>query len=479
MSYSIFVNEDRFRKLVQTDTLDRMFRRPLMQKCVFRSVSTPIKFDGNLGDSRIVTRRGTGNNVDDIDSFEPGSQPGGFSSGLEQWYVVPRPFGKSNSHHIPSNAVAFGNKILEEFYTMGEQAGRTISRRTRAMIYNAVLGGRTVNTATVSSSTSVPVKHLCGFTRARKTDGTAVRYETVSSNNPLGVWVYDTGSSAYVERNVTGYTSTEFTTGEWQEVGAGTLTLNSAVTIATSNYEIVAKNAQHVSRAGIGCALKFDDAPRGVHSLSVGDRLKISDLRAAVVRLRETSVPTFDDGFYRLLVNSHGMADLRNDPEGQALFREYPLQLPYMTGKIETIEGCIVIETEENPSSLNTSTNELKRLNVEIENASGVRIHHALVIGKDFVEEHWIPDAQLFSLDGVPSGLHKRGNFSMTPDGRVAVNVDRISAVLAPPTDPIGQTMWMSWITHLDIVCSSDGVDANSGGDPARYKRGICIQYAT
>jgi hypothetical protein len=58
------------------------------------------------------------------------------------------------------------------------------------------------------------------------------------------------------------------------------------------------------------------------------------------------------------------------------------------------------------------------------------------------------------------------------------VNVDRITAILMPPTDPVGEEMHISYSYHGDIVCSSDGVDANSGGDPARYKRAICIQYS-
>lgn len=471
MSFSVIMQSPEVRELVQENMLERTLKDSLIEDTTFRMAADPVLFGGEVGDDKLYSR--PGEMEPSQTPIVPGEDASVGRTTHEQWLVQPRQYGKSLDIHAPTSARRFVSELIDNTERLGTHAARSLSRLSRTELYRAALSGRTLNTAAVAASVTVPVQSLNGFTTRRATDGTAVRYTTVSASNPLDVWVYDTGSAAFVERQVVGFAYDD-SSDPWRDVKGGTLTLNSAVTISAANYEIVAHDAQHVVRPGIGSGLYFGADPRGVESLSSTDTFDASSVRSITARLRSLKVRKYPGvGAYLGFLDSVSEAQLFGDEEVKALKREVPGHFEYKDLAIGMFQGIIWMPAEEAMNVLSYGSNEPLPLTVQ-GSVNGLDIHRPMVCGMGALEEHYVDMSEMITDIGI---LGEARRFNLSQDG-IMLNTDRIQLVTRPPMDRLQQSPAITWAAQLAMVCGSDGSTYDGGGARARYQRMIVCEHA-
>ena len=466
--FSVIMQSPEVRDIVQDRTLIRDFGSALLTDTVFRTAATPIEFEGGLGDSRTFSRRGEAK--PSAAPIKPGDDLGVIKPSFEQWEVMPLQYGKSVDLHMPTSFLACANLILENAEFLGTHAGRSVSRLSRTGLYRSAISGHTVNSATVNNSVTVPVKHLNGLTRARKTGGTAVRYAEVGATNKLAVKIYDTVSAAFVDRNIVGYTPDV----AGDEVGPGSITLDVAVTIDAVNYAVVAYDATYIVRSGIGSGLVFAADPKGPHAILSSNIFTLADIRAMVRRLQQTGVKPFRDGYYRGYLDATSHTQLFADDEAKNLWKEPGQQVQYRDLALGTLLGVVWFRAEECPQvgNVNTTWSE-EALPLELTTAGGVGIHRPIIVGRNALDEHYIDQSKMISNVGL---IAQKGSFNLDKDG-ITINVERISMITRSPLDRAQQMPAMSWLFQGDFVVGTDGVDEDSGGPVGRFKRMVMCEH--
>ena len=468
--YSVIMTDPVIRQLVQERTLVRSFRDALLEATRLRTIVDEVEFKGDFGDSSTYSRRGYAK--PSAKPLRPGEDANLITGSNEQWDVRPEPYGHSIDSHLPTSALALASLLMENMITIGTHAGESVARVIRAKAYQAVRRGRTNTIAAVAASVTVPVQYLNGFTHARKTDGSAVVYSPVGASNPLGVWIYDTDSSAYVARNVVG--ATPATSGD--NFGPGTLTLNAAITCDAANYEVVSVNAPHIVRSGIGAGLKFGADPRGIESIVAGNLFRASDVKSMVGRLRSTNVKPFAGGLYRGYLNSTSELQLLSDPEMTGLMKEPGQQHMYRDLAIGECLGVLWFRAEDLPKIGNTDTDkEIDPLPFDMVNSGdGIEVHRPMVVGREFIEEHYIKPSTWIDANLM---ISKKGEFMLSAEGELDISVQNIACLVRPAMDRLGEKVATTWSYKADIVAGTDGVDADRGGDPAVIKRAIICEH--
>ena len=471
--FSTIMQDPAIRDIVQSRTLQREFKDALREGTLFRSIAEPVKFEGNLGDSKTFTREGE--ITPDYTPIEPGLDAGVAETTFEQWDVRPQQRGKSRDVHMPTSARALADRYMRAARSLGVHAGRSLSRMTRWKSYAAALSGRTMtNTAGagINNLTLIPVKNLNGLTRARLSNGTTARYNVVSSLNPLSVNIRHNpgGGEAYTTRNIVGFTPAV----AGMEDGLGSILLDVAVTFA-DDHEIVAADATQIVRrhagADAGLGLLFATSITGIDDIANGDLFTMADIRAAVRRLRSTHVPTWPDGLYRGFLDSTSEAQLFADDDVLNLLKEVPGHVEYREMAIGVLQGVVFMRAEECPQTGNVTASD--RLPLEIANGNGVKIHRPIVFGFRAIEDHYVDMSEMITDVGL---LGKEKDFNLSTDG-IELNTERIQFLTRKPLDRLQQISACTWSAQNDVVVGTDGVDADSGGDVARYKRFIMIEH--
>ena len=98
---------------------------------------------------------------------------------------------------MPPSAAKTGSAARK----LGINAAQTMNRIVRNRMYNVAESGHTVADGAQVAVTSLRVKRLNGFTKARSASGSVVRFNDVSSANPLTINVEGVGT-----RSVIGFT---------------------------------------------------------------------------------------------------------------------------------------------------------------------------------------------------------------------------------------------------------------------------------
>jgi hypothetical protein len=294
--------------IIQQGFLDREFDTALRSRLGFRAVADRVEIAVGLGETLTKTRAGLkpavttplppGNNTNLDNGLTPTTW------GVEQYTIVMNLYAATTDLNMVTSRVGLVSQFLQNAFTNGEQAARSLDELARNALFAAYLGGSTrVRTTLGSAGPVVAVDDLRGF----QTTFVNGMQQTISGPTPLSVTI---GSNVY---NAIATTADVTSISTAPGGISGTITLSGNVTVAdaTAGNSVVAANASSIIRPG----------NRGnTQQLTGADTLTMSALLDAVTKLRLNAVPEID-GAYNCYLDPVSARQLFADPDFRQLFQ--------------------------------------------------------------------------------------------------------------------------------------------------------------
>jgi len=455
--FSTILQTPEIRALVQENMLERAFHDALFPRLLFRGEATPQVWPANVGDSMIFT--GAGLIKPKMKALVPGTDPTPSTYSAEQWTATLQQYADTIDTHMPTSITAIADLFLRNAHQLGMSAGQAMNRIVRDRMYNAAESGWTVADGIQNSVSVLRVKRLNGFTRARRPDlpfGSAVRFDYVSTNNPLPITV---GASSV---NVIGFSPDV----AGDEVGPGTLTLSGPVTVADRD-PVYSIDRTYLVRVGGG---------NSVDDIDSSDILKLSDIRAAVARFWQQNVPEHADGRFHCHIDPTSQAQIFADSEWRQLLTSLPDYYMYRQFALGELLNTVFFRNSECPvpetvegGSTGTYTQDDPFAGELYNNgnpATGVKVHRALFTGQGGIYEYHQDLSGLLTDAGLTG---KIGEPRVT-NNSIEVFTDRIQLILRSPLNRLQDMVSTSWKFIGDWPTRTDATT----GDAARFKR-FCV----
>jgi len=462
--FSVIAQAPEIRALVQDGILERAFHDALFPRLLYRGEATPVLWPANVGDRMIFT--GTGLLPKSQKPLVPGNDPTPQTFTAEQWESVAQQYASTIDTHMPTSMVAIANLFYRNAQQLGLQAGQSMNGIVRNKLYNAALSGWTVCDGAQNAVNIVRVKRLNGFTRARRPDlvaGSPVRYDAVSSSNPLPIKIF---AGSELSRNVIAFTAD--TAGD--EIGPGTITLDgAAVTVVDRDYVMSDKRTALVR---VGGGNKID-------SVGSTDLFRLADVRAAVAAMRSQNVPEHQDGYFHCHMDPTSEGQIFADPEFQRLLTSLPDYYMYKQFGIGVLLGTIFVRNTESPlpetviggdtaafTADDNFAGELYNTGVV---ATGMKVHRPIFCGQGQIMEYYLDLANLLTEAGVTG---KVAEPRITNNG-IDVFTERIQLIIRAPLNRLQDMVSTSWKFIGDWPVRTDG----AVGGPAYFKRVVTVEH--
>jgi hypothetical protein len=460
--FSTILQTPEIRALVQENILERAFHDALFPRMLFRGEATPQMWPANVGDSMVFTAAGLVKPK--MKPLQPGSDPAPSSYQAEQWTATLQQYADSIDTHMPTSISAIANLFLRNAHQLGMSAGQALNRIVRDRMYNAAESGWTVADGAQSAVTVLRVKRLNGLTTARRPDlpnGSAVRFDAVSTNNPLVVNIVTT--SGNVLRNIVGYSPDI----AGDQVGPGTITLKGGAVSVNDRAAVYSLDATNIVRVGGG---------NSVDSVGSTDILTLEAIRTAVARFWQSNVPEHADGRFHAHIDPTAQSQVFSDPEFGRLMTSLPDYYAYRQFALGELLGTVFFRNSECPIPETVQGGFLGVYDPEDPFApelynnglpTGVKLHRTLLTGQGGVYEYHQDLSGLLTDAGITG---KVGEPRITNNG-IEVFTDRIQLILRSPLNRLQDLVSTSWKFIGDWPCRTDATT----GDQSRYKRFVTI----
>lgn len=461
--FSTIVQDPAIRALTQENLLERAFHDALFPRLLFRGEASAQLWPNNVGDNMVFT--GPGLITPDMRPLQPGTDPLPTTYASEQWEATLQQYSSSIDTHMPTSITAIANLFLRNAQQLGLQAGMTLNRVVRNRAFNAALSGWTVADGAQVATTSLRVKRLNGFTKARRPDlaaGSPVRFNTVSSNNPLVITVEESGVPA--ARTVTGFTPDV----AGDETGPGVLTINAAVTVADRDA-VYSGDRTGIVRVGGG---------NSVGAIGSSDILRLQDIRSAVSRFWQQNVPEMPDGRFHAHMGPTSQNQIFADTEFGRLLTSLPDYYMYRQFSIGEILNTVIFRNSENPlpetviggSTAAYSQNDPFAGELFANGlTTGVRINRVLFLAQGAIMEYYQDLSGLVTEAGVTG---KVGRPTVNNNG-IEVMTERVQLIIRAPLNRLQDQVSTSWKFIGDWPMRTDV----TVGDAARFKRVLAIEH--
>lgn len=462
--FSIIAQSPQIRSLVQDNALERAFHDALFPRTLFRAEATPSKWPAGVGDVMVFSRKGL--IQPDARPVLPGTDPDLGTYQVEQWTSQLNQYGKAIDTDMPTSMVAIQDLFLTNVHQLGLHAAMTMNRLVRNRLYAAGLSGQTVVDTAASSTATIHVARLNGFTRARNpntANASQVKFDYVSASNPLKVTILDNGSAA------TNYVIGFIPDNPGDEFGPGKLTLQSNVTNVTSRSYINAVDKTFLVRSG---------GAQSIDAITSANIPTLADLRSAVAYMRQNNIPTYADGAYHGHLDPTSEAKFFQDTEFQRLFTSIPEHFAYSDFAISRVMNTILMRNEECPVPSTVVGQDTATYDARDPfpgelyaggTTSGTPVHRVLITGQAACFEYYQDLDQLLTEAGING---KTGNFNIT-NSSIEVHTDRVQLVIRAPLNRFMDRVSSAWKFIGDW---SIPTDACTGG-AARYKRCCVIEH--
>ncbi len=419
----------------------------------------------NVGDNQIFSAPGL--MPIDASPLKPGDDPKPDTYPMEQWTAQMNQYAKSIDTHMPTSMVAIANLFLRNSHQLGLQAAQTLNRKVRDQIFNAAISGWTVADGAQTGVTTLRGKRLNGFTRARH-PALAAKFDLVSSSNPLSITIFDTTPAAVV-RSVTGFTADN----PGDEVGPGTLTLATAVTVLDRAYVVSSDATQTV---WVGGGNKVDD-------IGSTDLPTLGSIRTAVSNFRQQNVPEHPDGNFHSHLDPTSESLIFQDSEFQRLLTALPDSYFYSQFAIGKLLGTVFFRNTENPvpetvigggAAGATPAFDLRdpfpgEMWNNGSSTTGVKIHRILFTAQGGVMEYYNDMSQLITEAGLNGKLAEPN----VVNNGIEVFSDRIQLVIRAPQNRLQDLVSVSWRFMGDWPLRTDAATGNA----SRYKRFSVVNH--
>ena len=449
--------------LIQEGLIEREFHDGLFPNLAYRAEFSAEKWEGQTGTEVVMTRPGL--IAPTTTPLAPGAEPTPKNVPFEQWTMRLDQYADTIDTHMPSSAVANSNLFLRNVHQLGLQAGQSINRVARNVLFKAYLSGQTVSIgSTGSGSTTMRVASLNGFTDV-VIPGSTQRPMPVSPALPLPVVIGAGGTQE--TKSVTGYTPDNPS----DPFGPGTLFFSAGLTnTQPSRSSVVSAYAPRVIRANGGSS---------VDAIGASDTLSIQQIVNAAAVLRTALVQPHEDGTYHAHISPLSQAQFYADPIFQRLNQSLPDGMAYKEGFAGQLLGVSFFMNTESPGTLNSGSLVAtassgfygSELGAEVQNGAGVQIGRVIITGRGAGYERYL-DESAYTTEAGTTG--KIGEFSVVNNG-VQILTERIRLVIRAPLDRLQQNVSASWSITTGFATPSD-ITAPSG--PQRYKRAVCLEHA-
>jgi len=426
--------------IIQQGYLEREFQQALLSRLGYRACAEREDIAVGIGETLTKTRAGLKPTVtiplapSSNTNFDNGLTPGNW--GVEQYTITINHYAATADLNMVTARVGIASQFLQNAYTNGEQAARSLDELARNALYAAYFGGNTRIRASLSSaSPTISVDDIRGFQYAFVSGV----QQPIGPSNPLTVTV---GADVYTAIGAAADSSNVSTT--WGGIsGALTLSGNVSISDGTAGNTVTAATASSMVR------------PAGrpnVTQLLATDTLTMSCLLDAVARLRLNAVPEID-GAYNCYLDPISARQLFADPDFKQLF-----------------QGA-------------TSANQVFRKGMT-NDFLGLRFMPTTEV---FVQQH--PTlANLMIRRPIICGLGAliEGDFSgmaatdVAPPDSIVTMVDGIAMVTREPIDRLQQIIAQSWY-WIGGFCAPSDTTTNSTTVPtstnAAYKRAVIVEH--
>lgn len=455
--------------LIQEGLIEREFHDALFPNLAYRAEFMSEKWEGQTGTEVLMTRAGLLGTV--TEPLAPGAEPTTDNVPFEQWTMRLDQYSKAIDTDMPTSSVASSNLFVRNIHTLGLQAGRSINRIARNVLFKAYLSGHsTLLSSANAGATSLRVASLNGFTDV-VIPGSTVRPQTVSAAYPLPVTI---GSGATQEvKSIVAFVPDDAS----DPNGPGTVTLSAGL---TNNQPIraavVSAYAPRILRASGGDS---------IDSISASDTLSLQQIINAAAFLRDALVQPHDDGTFHAHISPLSQAQVYADPVFQRLNQSLPDGMTYKEGFLGQLAGVSFFMNTESPNLLNSGTlvttaaatgssksgAYARELGAEIKNGYGTQIGMVVITGKGCGYERYLDESDYVTEAGTTG---KIGNFDVVNNG-VQILTENIRLVIRAPLDRLQQKVSAAWSITTGFACPSD-ITAPSG--PQRFKRALVLQHA-
>lgn len=463
MDFSTILQTPEVRALVQENLLERAFHDALFPRLMFRGEATPVPWPGGVGDNQIFSAPGL--MTVDARPLVPGQDPTPGTYPVEQWEAQLQQYAGTIDTHMPTSVQAIANLFLRNAHQLGVQGAQTLNRIARNRLFNGALSGHSVADGAAAATTSLRVKRLNGFTRARSSAGSAVRFNPVSASNPLSIKVFDNGAEASF--SVVGFTPD--TVGD--EIGPGTLTLSAAVTNVLNRAYVIADDRTALIRSGGGN--KIDDLTPG------SDLPTLANVRDMVANFWTQNVPEHPDMRFHAHLGPKSQALIFADQEFQRLLTALPDYYMYKQFAIGELLNVVFLRNSEAPVAEtvvggSTATFDARdpfpgELTVN-GTTTGGKAHRILFTAQGGIFEYYSDMEQLITEAGITG---KVADPRIVNNG-IEVLSERIQLIIRGPLNRLQDQVSTSWKFIGDWPLRTDAAT----GSAARYKRMGVIEHA-
>ena len=426
--------------IIQQGFLEREFEQALVSRLGYRACADREEIAVGIGETLTKTRAGLKPTVTvpiapaTNTNFDNGLTPGTW--GVEQYTITINHYAATADLNMVTNRVGIASQFLQNAYSNGEQAARSLDELARNALFSAYFGGNTrVRLTLASAGTSVAVDDLRGFQFAFVFGV----QQPVSTANPLTVTI---GQDVYTAVGATPDVTNVSTT--WGGV-SGVLTLSGSVSVAdgTVGNTVLSATASSIMRpSGRG----------NVSLLTATDTLTMSCLLDSVARLRVNAIPEID-GAYNCYLDPVSARQLFSDPDFKQLF-----------------QGA-------------TSVNQVFRKGMT-NDFLGLRFMPTTEV---FVQQHpTLPNVMIRRPIICGAGALIEGDFAgmaasdVAPSDSIVTVVDGIAMVTREPIDRLQQIIAQSWY-WIGGYCAPSDTTTNPTTVPTAtngaYKRAVIVEH--
>lgn len=465
--FSTILSSPDVRAIVQDNLLERAFHDALFPGLLFRGEAVPQAWPLNSGDTQIFSAPGL--MAPKQKPLRPGVDPTPSTYSYEQWSSTISQYADSIDTHMPTSISAIIDLFMRNAHQLGLSASQALNRIVRNRMYGAALSGWTVADGAQAGVSTIRVKFLNGFTRARNPNlvaGSPVRFDPVSASNPLTITIRDTtGAPADVSRTVVAFTPDY----PGDEVGPGTITIAGGVVTVADRAYIFSADASAITRVGGG---------NSVDSLSSTDVVTLSAIRGAVSNFWQNNVPAHSDGRFHVHGDPISNSQIYDDQEFQRLNTSLPDYVIYRQFALGELLNCVFFRNTECPipqtvqpyTGVTYSEDDPFPGELYSNGATtGTPVHRMLLTAQGGIYEYYQPLDALVTEAGVTG---KVADPRIVNNG-IEIMSDRIQMIIRGPLNRLQDQVSTSWKFIGDWPCRTD---AATGG-PARFKRFYAIEH--
>ncbi|GAB0115325.1 DUF4043 domain-containing protein [Acidisoma sp. C75] len=427
--------------IIQQGFLEREFQQALRSRLGYRAVADREEIAVGIGETLTKTRAGLKPSVTTPLSpslntnLDNGLTPS--SWGVEQYTLTLNFYAATADLNMVTSRVGIASQFLQNAYTNGEQAARSLDELARNALFNAYFGGNTrVTTALGSAGPTIAVDDIRGFTTVFVN---GVQFP-VSAGNPLTVTV---GSDVYTLVGAVP-DSTNISTTPLGISGSLTFATNVTTTDGAAGSTVQAATASAILRPG---------GRSNTSLLQATDSLAMGSLLDAVATLRKNAVPEID-GVYNCYLDPVSARQLFADPDFKTLFTgATSSNAVFADGMVNDFLGLRFIPTTEAFVQPHPTI-------------PGLNIRRPIICGQGAL------------IEGDFAGM---GADDVAPKDSIVATVDNIAMVTREPIDRLQQIIAQSWYWIGGFCAPSDTTTTPltvPTATNAAFKRAVMVEHA-